>query len=438
EAHPTFAHVKQCLQDDNYRARLLKTCRNQEVLTFWTVTYPSTAEQQKTSRDALLRRFDALLVTETTRYMVSQPNPTMDLLEAMEDGAIVLVPMPEMMLGDLAGTIGMIVFQAVVRAALGRSGDDQSRATYAMVIDEFQVFVGTGDSKDVRKALTQLRSLGIAGIYAHQGLKQLGELVDEMLTNAASRIILKTQEPDASAYAKQYASYGITPADISGQNPNEHQYAVLQCAGRPTRLLSMQTLQWPAVEEEVAPEETDPAILDWKTIIPADAPAVAYDKRLAEIVHTRYEGEEWTKMVAKLANLQADQWERFLGRWQALRETQRAHILAHPGCIPDRFERQQWLSRLRAATPRIIAAAEYARIRRTIVPPEEGGQQGGGGSQQGGGGSQQGGAGAEGEGSQPARFSEHDTPRERPEPPLTPPEDEPGNDAGEHGSFKRK
>ena len=148
----------------------------------------------------------------------------------------------------------LVTLQAVVRAAMGRGGNDQSRATYALIIDEFQVFIGAGDGKDVRKALTQLRSLGIAGIYAHQSLTQLGELQEEMLTNAASRIILKTQEPDASTYARHYAASGLSAADIAGQDPNEHQYAVLQCDGRPTRLFSMQTLPWPAV----APLEVEP------------------------------------------------------------------------------------------------------------------------------------------------------------------------------------
>ena len=362
-AHPTLAHVKQALVDERYRERLLPGCTNPDVATFWRDIYPKTGEQQKQSRDALLRRLDALLATETTRYMVTQPSPTLSLLDAIEQGLIVLVPMPEMTLGDLAGTIGMIVFQAVVRAALSRDGDDQSRATYALIIDELQVFAGTGDTRDVRKAITQLRSLGIAGVYAHQSLTQLGDLQDEMLTNAFSRIILKTQEPDASTYARHYAASGLTAADIAGQDPNEHQYAVLLCDGRPTGLFSMQTLPWPDVEQvEIAPYAGEP----WQTIVPADSHMHALDRRIAGIVYGEH--ADWQAVVAALAALGDDDWARLLARWEAIRACQRVHILAHPGCIPDRLERQRWLSRLRAATPRILAAAEYARIRRAIEP----------------------------------------------------------------------
>ncbi|PMP87616.1 MAG: hypothetical protein C0183_02015, partial [Roseiflexus castenholzii] len=52
-----------------------------------------------------------------------------------------------------------------------------------------------------------------------------------------------------------------------------------------------------------------------------------------------------------------------LRRWECIRAQQRRYILAHPGCIPDRWERQRWLSRLYAARPRVLAAAEYLRGR---------------------------------------------------------------------------
>jgi hypothetical protein len=73
-------------------------------------------------------------------------------------------------------------------------------------------------------------------------------------------------------------------------------------------------------------------------------------------------------MVKGLATLSDDDWTYLLARWEAIRAAQRAHIMANPGCIADRLERQRWLSRLLAATPRILAATEYARIRRAIDP----------------------------------------------------------------------
>ena len=63
---------------------------------------------------------------------------------------------------------------------------------------------------------------------------------------AAINNLIRTQEPDASTYAKLYAASSITATDIAGQDANEHQYAVLQCDGQRTGLFSMIVLPWPA------------------------------------------------------------------------------------------------------------------------------------------------------------------------------------------------
>jgi hypothetical protein len=218
EQYPTLAHVKQCLLDSRYREQLVPHCTNPDVLTFWTVTFPDQGETQRTSLHALLRRFSQLLTTETTRYMVSQPASRLNLLDAIEERMIVLAPLPHVTLGDLASAIGMLLLQQFVRSAFARPGNDQTRHTYPLIIDELQVFIGKdGDSTDIQNAITQLRGLGIAGIYAHQTLDQLGALKDEMLTNSGSRLMLRTQEPDASTYAKLYAGSGITTNDIASK-----------------------------------------------------------------------------------------------------------------------------------------------------------------------------------------------------------------------------
>ena len=361
EQHPTLAHARQALIDEHYRAALLPRCNNVEVRSFWETTHPQTGETQRTSRDALIRRFDALLTAETTRYLVTQALPTLDLLDCIEQGAIVLAPIPDLTLGDIAGAVGMLLLQAVVRAAMQRPGNDQTRSTYPLIVDELQVILGAGDAKDMQTAITRLRGLGIGGVYAHQSLAQLGDLMSEMLINSGSRIILQTQEPDASVYARQYAASGLTPADISGQDPGEHQYAVLRCAGVPIGPFSMRPLPWPAPPDvRVPPYRGGP----WQDQIPPNSPTPAFDRQILRLVYGRHPAP--TRVVEALADAPEAQWKGLNERWDAIRAYQRRYILDHPGCIADRLERQRWLSRLKAARPRILAAAEYARIRRAI------------------------------------------------------------------------
>jgi len=55
-----------------------------------------------------------------------------------------------------------------------------------------------------------------------------------------------------------------------------------------------------------------------------------------------------------------------LDRWEAIRQWQRRFILHNANAITDRFERQQWLSRLLVCHPRILSRIDYARTWRTI------------------------------------------------------------------------
>src|SRR5262249_40035270 len=108
---------------------------------------------------------------------------------------------------------------------------------------------------------------------------------------------------------------------------------------------------------------------DWQTILPPDSPDAALDRSILRLVYGTLPHPD--QMALDLARQSDTKWARLLGRWAAIRDVQLQHILEHPGCIPDREERQQWISRLGYATPHILAEAEYARIRREIEPEGE-------------------------------------------------------------------
>jgi hypothetical protein len=363
EPHPTIAHVKQALLDERYRQALLPHCRNVEVVDFWTTEFPQIGEQQRVSRDALVSRFDMLLDSELTRFLFNQTTPALSFDTVIAEKLIVLAPLAHRALGGLAAPVGVLLFQALMRAAFRRPGSDLTRPEYGFIGDEFQVLVENCDTKDVRDALTQVRSFGIITIIANQLHAQLGDLADYALTAIANRVVLRTQEPDATLYARHYAASGVTVADIGGQEPREHQYAWFGVDGTLTRLFSMRPLPWqpPLVLEP--PAYNGP---DWRETLPASSPTPAFDRAVRRLIHEELADEAAT--AAALARATDEQWDWLVQRWDAVRLHQRQYILDHPGCIPDTSERQRWLSRLRAARRRVLAQAEYARVRQTIAP----------------------------------------------------------------------
>jgi hypothetical protein len=363
EPRPTLAHVKQALVDDPYRTKLLATTTNVEVKTFWEITYPQAGESQRTSRDALLSRFDMLLVPETTRYLFNQATPSFTFADAIAARRIVLCPIPHRALGGLAAPVGMLLFQAFIQAAFARPGADRERIEYGLICDEFQVLVENSDTKDVRDALTQVRSFGIVTVIVNQLLAQLGDLAEYALTAIANRIILHTQEPDAATYAAHYQASGLTAMDISGQSPREHQYARIMCRHVQAGPFSMRPLPWLRdVAADVPPDEGTA----WKAVRAAPSPTPAFDQAILALVYGDLADPH--ALARALADGTEAQWTALLERWNAIRQAQRQHILDHPGTLSDRLERQVWLSRLTAARPRVLAMAEYARIRRALSP----------------------------------------------------------------------
>lgn len=375
EPQPTIAHIKHALLDESYRRVLLAACREPEVRAFWQLVFPASSEQQKSSLNALLRRFDKLLGSDLVRHLVAGAQPTFSFSEAFEQRLIVLAPIPHIGYGHLAATAAMLMFQALLRAAFARPGSVLERADYPLVVDEFQVLVANGATQDVAAALTQLRSQGIPAIFAHQALEQIGDLANLMLLNAEQRVILRTQEPDASVYARQYADLRAT--DISGQVATEHQYLKLTRDGLPLGPFSIEPLPWPAPPTRAVPSYRGPA---WQTIVPplgsaadpglsrdegfgqrSDQQLTNYDHSVAHMIHSHPYSAETAEQLAGAA---PDAWQLLMSRWTAIADAQRRYILANPGCIPDPVERIRWLSRLRFARPRLLAEAEFRRIRR--------------------------------------------------------------------------
>jgi hypothetical protein len=287
--------------------------------------------------------------------------PALAFRDVISERLIVLAPLAHRALGGLAAPVGMLLFQALMRAAFSRPGSDMTRPEYGFIGDEFQVLVENCDTKDVRDALTQVRAFGIVTIIANQLHAQLGDLAEYALTAISNRVLLRTQEPDATLYARHYAESGVTAADISGQEPRERQYAWIGVEGRLTRLFSMRPLPWQPPLELVPELYTG---TDWREALPRETPTPHFDAEVRRLMHGEIPDELAT--AAALAAAPEEWWGWLVRRWDALREHQRQQILARPGCIPDTHERQVWLSRLRAARRRVLAMAEYARIRQAI------------------------------------------------------------------------
>jgi hypothetical protein len=165
-------------------------------------------------------------------------------------------------------------------------------------------------------------------------------------------------------YARQYAASGLTPQDIANQDASAQQYAVVDVGGQTVGPFSMEPLLWPEPLDLDLPPTADSE--DWQAVRPK--PAEAADDALYALAYGDYTALHLQRLVCGLAQLPDDEWAYLHERWAMLAAAQRAHMLRHPACVPDGQERQRWLSRLRYAQPRALAAAHYQRARWLAQP----------------------------------------------------------------------
>ncbi len=375
----TLAHIEQALIDPAYRAHLLPRLTNPKVRAYWEARREGYSEREQQSLEALLRRFHTLLTSELVRSMVIQPQPLFTFDRAIDQRWIVLIDLPHNTLGPLAGVVGMLLFSMFVQAALRRGGAARTRLNYPLYVDEVWVFLQHSDGKDFALALSQLRGFGVPTVYLHQALMQLGPYRELMRVSAGSRIMMRTKYPDSNDLAREYAAWGLTGTDISALNPWKEQYGVLRVNNTEYGPISLEPQPWPdAVLDEALTQQALIASLTsrwrprtqlaaWQQQLPPDSPDPALDREVIRLVYVSHADE------CMLINCCADNhlfsqhnWTHILNRWSAIRQWQRHYILENHDAIPDRFDRQRWLSRLLACHPRILSRIDYARTWRAI------------------------------------------------------------------------
>ncbi|MCA9379531.1 TraM recognition domain-containing protein, partial [Candidatus Dojkabacteria bacterium] len=158
------------------------------VRDFWLNTFVSfSANHQSAVVSPLLNKVEPWLSYPEARRILGQPNSTIDLTEIMDTKKILLVRIPQGILGeDLTSLIGALVMTMVQMGVMHRAAMPMSRRNLVHVmIDEFQNFT----TSSLETLLSMARSFGLSLICANQHDAQLTtELVASLDNNCAVRI----------------------------------------------------------------------------------------------------------------------------------------------------------------------------------------------------------------------------------------------------------
>ena len=202
----TLSDLRRFLLEPAYRAEVLKTVQDPELVYYWQKGFPQLSGNK--SIGPVLTRLEAFLAPKPIRYMVSQPENRLDFARIMDQGQIFLAKLSQGMLGRenslLLGTLLVAKFQQI---AMSRQAQQIAmRKDFWLYIDEFHNFI----TPSMAEILTGARKYRIGLTLAHQELRQLdrdSEVASAVLSNPGTRICFGLGDEDARKLAQGFSFF---------------------------------------------------------------------------------------------------------------------------------------------------------------------------------------------------------------------------------------
>jgi hypothetical protein len=165
----TLLGLKFLLTSAPYRKRVFAQIRDPVIRDFWAVEF----ERHMTEREwrertlSTLNKLGALISDPVIRRTLGQPRSAFDLAQALREGRILIVALPQGELGiEKSSLIGSLLMSQLHLAALSRGADRRPFHVYA---DECHHF----GAATLAEMLSGIRKFGVSLTLAHQYLDQL-------------------------------------------------------------------------------------------------------------------------------------------------------------------------------------------------------------------------------------------------------------------------
>jgi hypothetical protein len=186
----TLAELPMLLEKPDFRGRLLGNLGNDQVRNFWRETYnPMNPTDQREYRMSTLNKVREFLIQPIAECIVGQSKSTVDFRAAMDQGKIVLAPLPAGLLGDdLVTLLGSLIVGRVLNAALSRiSVPESQRRPFHLYADEYHRFAVS----DFAVLLAEARKFAVGTTVAHQWRDQLDSANRGATLNAANLVVFR-------------------------------------------------------------------------------------------------------------------------------------------------------------------------------------------------------------------------------------------------------
>ena len=198
---PAFIDLLKLWSDTPFRAWVTSLVQDDPVLASFFGWFNSLNPAERSFiLAAPMNKVRPLLQRASVRNMLGAPCATFTMAQALKEKLVVIVIVPEGVLGKDATTlIGQVVLARLWAAVQARSG----RAFYPVTIDEAPRFLD--QPTDLGEVLARSREYGVGMTLIGQSLRQFPESLREVALNSArTKIAFGTSASDAKRLAEEF------------------------------------------------------------------------------------------------------------------------------------------------------------------------------------------------------------------------------------------
>jgi hypothetical protein len=238
----SLGDIMRVFADREFLEDCLSKCKDPMVTSFWRETALKTQSREYSLTDIgawVTAKFTRMTYNKVIRNIILQRQSTVDFLDVMNSGKIVLVNLCKGRLGETnAAFLGMVLTSLIQRAAFarGRSRNSSEARDFYLYMDEFQNLATEG----IGSMLSEARKYRLNLVLANQYLHQIPEKVrDAVFGNVGTFVSFRIGRKDAEMLEDEYLPI-VNAKDLTGL-PNYHAYVRTLVAGEATRPFSLQT-----------------------------------------------------------------------------------------------------------------------------------------------------------------------------------------------------
>jgi len=208
--HGTFLDALRILENSDYCDYLLSKCKDRNVVDFWGKFRKTRSSDNGFGEwlPYLMAPIAPFTTSPIMKRLLSRPDSTIDLAQAMRDKKIVLFNLDKSVLQDTeAQVLGSLILMKFFSATLGRARlPADQRPPFHLYVDEFQSFA----TDSVPRMFSEARKFGLCLTTANQSLGQLqnrwgrSNIAESILANTATKFLFRLGPSDMDTLQPYY------------------------------------------------------------------------------------------------------------------------------------------------------------------------------------------------------------------------------------------